>query len=278
MLVTRDRAADLEAVAAVAAVAESRHRQKLLKYEMPDSERIARLELEVEARKMNLESEATATGHHVSSVSSALRESRPHHGQRQLDQANHAGNQFRNEVVELQDALDRAESKNANQREEFFSNLERRKPRLARYEEHANGIKKLTRLVESLQKQRVFLVDQHSYRSPTPPFASEPGTGPERQAPSHPAYEGGVHSPNFPEFYDMTGPIEIRLGHGRWVAPLLNPPSQNKCLGSLLQAFGRSWETWEAFGALSIASLALCFVDPACADVLAGNASQAQAV
>ena len=70
MLVTPDRAADLEAVAAVA---ESRHRQELMKYEMPYSERIARLELEVEARKMNLESEAAAIGHHVSSVSSASR-------------------------------------------------------------------------------------------------------------------------------------------------------------------------------------------------------------
>ena len=115
--------------------------------------------------------------------------------------------------MELQDALDRAESKNANQREECFTqSREAEAEARARDEEHANGIKKLTRLVESLQKQRVFPVDQHSYRSPTPPFASEPGTGPERQAPSHPAYEGGVHSPNFPEFYDMTGPPGLHQG------------------------------------------------------------------
>ena len=177
VLVTHDRTADVEAVA------ESRHRQELMMYEMSYSERIARLELDMEARRLTIQSEAAAVGQHAAEVSSALRdsESRFQYGQQQLDQANLAGNHFRSEVVELKEALLKAESKNAVQQEEFQEQSRRAEAEARlRDEKHSNELKRLTMLVENMQKSRIIETDKPSFPSPTPVHASEAGARPDR--------------------------------------------------------------------------------------------------
>ena len=225
VLVAHDRTADVEAVA------ESRHRQELMKYEMSYSQRIARLELDMEARRLTIQSEAAAVGQRAAEVSSALRqsESRFQYGQHQLDQANLAGNHFRSEVVELKEALLKAENKNAVQQEEFQEQSRRAEAEARlRDEKHDNELKRLTMMVENMQKSRIIETDRPSFPSPTPVYASEAGARPDRdyqafrsptpviksepgnlpKSPAPPQTNVGAaeHHPNHPEYYDMTAP------------------------------------------------------------------------
>ena len=225
VLVAHDRTADVEAVA------ESRHRQELMMYEMSYSERIARLELDMEARRSTIQSEAAAVGQHAAEVSSALRqsESRFQYGQHQLDQANLAGNHFRSEVVELKEALLKAENKNAVQQEEFQEQSRRAEAEARlRDEKNSNELKRLTMMVENMQKSRIIETerpsfpsptpvhaseagarpdrDYQSFRSPTPVIKSEPGNLPNNPAPPQTNVGAAEHPPNYPEYYDMTAP------------------------------------------------------------------------
>ena len=225
VVIAHDRTTDVEALA------ESRHRQELMMYEMSYSERIARLELDMEARRLTIQSEAAAVGQHAAEVSSALRqsESRFQYGQQQLDQANLAGNHFRSEVVELKQALLKAETKNVLQQEEFQEQSRRAEAEAReRDQKHSDELKRLAILVENMQKSRIIDTERSYYPSPTPVYASETGARPDRdyqtfrsptpvvkQEPGDlpdqtvpPRTNVGVeeHQQSFPEHFDMTTP------------------------------------------------------------------------
>ena len=160
---------------------------------------------------------------------SAKAESRFQYGQHQLDQANFAGNQFRSEVVELKEALLKAETKNAVQQEEIHAQSRRAEAEARkRDEKHSQEIRRLTTLVENMQKDRLINTDRPSFPSPTPVYApeaaprpdrdyqtfrsptpvikSEPGNLPDHQAPPQANVGATGHPSTYPEYCDMTAP------------------------------------------------------------------------